>query len=81
MGKYSQLAAVILNFLAAVWLVAWTVYVAFDTSGPIADLETNLAILLIPAAIVLGISYWLERLADRDFVDGRRQVGNTPHSV
>ena len=78
--KSSQLAAVGFNLLAAVWLVAWSVYVAFDTRRPM-GLATNLAILLIPAAIAFGISYLIERSADRDFIGSRRQVGNTPHSV
>lgn len=64
--------AVSLNWLAAFWLVGWTLYVTFGGDSVAArDRGVGLAVLLIPAAVAFAVSWALDRYAARARSDYR----------
>ena len=53
-----------LNWLAALWLVGWALYVAFLKERPTfstGQTMVELAVLLIPAALAYAVSWALDR--------------------
>jgi hypothetical protein len=74
MDKPLSRMAAPLRWLAGLWLVGWALYVTFwDESRSIAieDTMTELEALLIPAALMLAVSWALDRYVSPDRADNR----------
>ena len=64
MDKPLHAVAVTFRWLAGLWILGWALYVTFwdDTRlSSVAGTLISLAMLLIPAALVIGLSWVLDR--------------------
>jgi hypothetical protein len=69
MDKPVHILAVTFRWLAGLWLVGWALYVTFWDGSRLSSVEgtlPSLAMLLIPAAVAIGLSWVLDRSSKVD---------------
>lgn len=69
MDKPLHVVAVTFRWLAGLWILGWALYVTFWNDTRLSSLEgtlISLALLLIPAALAIGLSWVLDRSSKGD---------------